>query len=216
MANGDLSKRVGVQPDSAMNKVLSILAEHDELSTKELDAKSPYDSPVYSREARAAIAKGMVKKNFDSQSGYVTFSITEVGKAVLADLTAYRDEYAGRKVVTYYRKAFKNTFDTLKDNGGIRAIGFVQSTFHNEQFFDLTLTVSQNAKLEFEQKLAGITIAIAELVDDESSIEKIKASTPLINIISSYHEELKRRGIKSHFSKEFLHMLMVARLENGK
>lgn len=216
MKVGDLSKRYGVQPEAARAKALTVLNERGELTANMLDAYSEYNSPVFSREARAMEDRGLVEKTFNTQHGKVTFKITELGQQVLADVIAYRDTFVAKKAVSYYDRAYKRVFANLSETRGYWTVGAVSNTFLEERHVDLTSELAQEAKRKFETKIAGIAIAIAELVENEAEQKDSITGAAFCEAMVKYHEVLRQRGINSFFSKDFLRKLMVGRLEHGK
>lgn len=216
MAIGDLSKRYGVQPEAARAKTLAVLDKHGELTANTLDAYSGYNSPVFSREARQMEDRGLVEKTFNPQHGKVTFKITELGKQVLTDAIAYREAFVAKKAVSYYDRAYKRIFANLTERRGYWVAGAVHNAFNEERNVDLTSELAQDAKRKFETKIAGIAIAIAELIENEAEEKGSIDGAAFCEAMVKYHESLRQRGINSFFSKEFLTKLMLGRLEHGK
>ncbi|MNK40171.1 hypothetical protein D3C87_588080 [compost metagenome] len=215
MKIGDLSKRQGVQPGSAKHKVLQILKDHEQLITKELDAKSPWDSAVFSREARAMAKTGLVKKDFQHNTLLVAFSITDLGSQILEDLDAYSEEFKARKLSNFYNTQMKKLTQFIEqDQTGNWAVGKINDIFWNERYHELTTPTAKKLTEAFNAKLSGLTIVVAEQLETHNEGKSLEPG--YAKELCVYATFLGQRNINTHFSKEFLNKLMIGKLENDK
>lgn len=210
---GKLSKQY-LQPGSAKHRVLRVLADNGRTESKALDAFSPYDTPVYSREAYVMVKSHLLSKEFTPNSLRTAFAITDLGRSVLEDADAYHEEFSVKKLT----KLIDKQTDTIKyqlalDTNGKSAMAqtkFALQLLEAENCVDTAVT--RTVKAEFYRRVAGFAIIIAEALEVNYQSEELSAG--MAKEIIYYMRRLEKLEIAHHFGQDFLRKLMVARLES--
>ncbi len=225
MVVGNLSKRNGVQPDSARSSVLEALAEHGTLDAKQLDALSPYESQVWSRLAREMTvpnirdldSKCLVEKVFDKQTLKSAYALSEFGKEVLADVLAYSRDFRRRKATNHYHRAYAKLRRVLEDPKEPSRRWLAADITHVLELGASSFPedIEQEPRQRYLKQVQPYVPVIAKLIEyqfAEISHAQSGDISGWCRVAAKYHETLKAENIESGFSKEFLRKLMIGRL----
>ena len=220
---GKLSKRYGVQPETARAGVLLALA-NGPLDAGGLVNASDYETDVW---PQLAVEMCEPKYNFVEFARHPEkplkkiYSITHLGLLVVEDLKAYRDIYVVRKAENYYYRAYSKLEQTLalRDNERWRwqyLASDISGALNPKTLPDHSLAGAKAARANFLTQLSKLTPIIAEKVEDRyRELSKGGTGTDCAgwcNQMSKYHEQLKAEGVDSNFSPKFLRQLMIGKL----